>query len=308
MKKSHSKKVLVIYDTKGFEKKSRYSLVETLNQLISPHIYQTFFTAYNRLEFFISDKNTYIYDHKNSSDIKEYDLVIFRKWQQLSEQALTCALYLDKHKIPYFDSEVGNVRSFSKLSAYMLLAHMNIPIPKTLFANHTILNQYMNSSTTFSFPIILKDAFSDKGTNNFLVHTMEELNQILKKNRRLHFVIQEFIPNTFDYRLLVFKYRVSFAFKRSRTDQSTHLNNTSQGATATQIDITDLDAQIIKIAENAAKAHSREIAGVDIVVDARTNNYYVLEVNNSPQIPSGVFRDEKVKAFADFIEKEFKEI
>jgi len=46
----------------------------------------------------------------------------------------------------------------------------------------------------------------------------------------------------------------------------------------------------------------REVAGVDVVQDKQTGLWYCLEVNDSPQLTTGAYVDEKQAAFAKFIE------
>ena len=51
----------------------------------------------------------------------------------------------------------------------------------------------------------------------------------------------------------------------------------------------------------------REIAGIDVIQDRKTKKWYVLEVNNSPQIRSGAFVDEKLKAVAAYFDHELSQ-
>jgi len=46
-----------------------------------------------------------------------------------------------------------------------------------------------------------------------------------------------------------------------------------------------------------------DIAGVDMVQDKETGSWYCLEVNNSPQLASGAFVDEKRAAIAEFLKE-----
>jgi D-alanine-D-alanine ligase-like ATP-grasp enzyme len=50
----------------------------------------------------------------------------------------------------------------------------------------------------------------------------------------------------------------------------------------------------------------RQVAGVDLVQDKLSGTWYILEVNNAPQLRSGSFVDEKAAMIAKFFDKELK--
>jgi D-alanine-D-alanine ligase-like ATP-grasp enzyme len=54
----------------------------------------------------------------------------------------------------------------------------------------------------------------------------------------------------------------------------------------------------------AAKAMDHGVAGVDMVQDCNSGEWYCLEVNSGPQLATGAFTVEKQVAFAKFIETE----
>jgi len=95
---------------------------------------------------------------------------------------------------------------------------------------------------------------------------------------------------------------IRLVIERRRKDNSTHLNNTSQGAQAKLIALADVSPEIKETALRAANIMNREIAGVDIMEHADTKVPYVLEVNASPQIASGAFMEEKLEVFRDYFE------
>jgi D-alanine-D-alanine ligase-like ATP-grasp enzyme len=56
----------------------------------------------------------------------------------------------------------------------------------------------------------------------------------------------------------------------------------------------------------AASELDREIAGVDIIQNEHTGMWYCLEVNDSPQLASGVFTAAKQAAFVKFVDKRIR--
>ncbi|HWT40030.1 MAG TPA: hypothetical protein VN081_02030, partial [Dongiaceae bacterium] len=67
--------------------------------------------------------------------------------------------------------------------------------------------------------------------------------------------------------------------------------------------VDSLQAGVLEIAVRAAICMDRQIAGADMVQDSNTGQWYILEVNSSPQLRSGSYPDEKTQAFAAFIER-----
>ena len=118
----------------------------------------------------------------------------------------------------------------------------------------------------------------------------------------LRLIAQQYIDNDGDYRVLVFGKKIALVIYRTRTDETTHLNNTSQGGRAELMPKTVLPESIRKKCITVAKLLKREVAGVDVVQDKQTGLWYCLEVNDSPQLTTGTYVNEKQAAFAKFIE------
>ena len=53
----------------------------------------------------------------------------------------------------------------------------------------------------------------------------------------------------------------------------------------------------------AASLFSREITGVDFVVNSQTGEHTILEVNNLPQLETGQHVDDKLKALTEVFAK-----
>lgn len=147
---------------------------------------------------------------------------------------------------------------------------------------------------------IFKDNEGSKGRLNFVVRSAEEIAHIQAEHPSVRFVMQAYIPNSSDLRVLVMDGTTRLVIRRSGTGDS-HLNNTSQGGAAEIIDKRTVPAQAIAMAEDAARITKLEVAGVDVMFDDNTGEEYILEVNNAPQISSGSFQQEKVDAYAELI-------
>lgn len=146
------------------------------------------------------------------------------------------------------------------------------------------------------------------GSDNWLIKSEQDLIDAMEAVPDGSFVLQQFIPNEFDYRILVFGGKPRLAIKRSRVSDDTHVNNTSKGGEGRLIDLKDMDKLILDLAVKAAEAVGRlELGGVDIIIDSNTGKPYVLEVNKSPQIETGSNIDKKLEVFSDFVMEKINE-
>jgi glutathione synthase/RimK-type ligase-like ATP-grasp enzyme len=239
-------------------------------------------SSLEELNFTIDDDIT-IGDTSQNFTITEFDLVVFRKVGNFKNEATSLAYSLDARNIKYIDSVIKTLAAVddeNKLGEMIALKLAGIAVPKTAYGNNEFL---ISQAKIFGFPCIVKSVDGHKGQNNFLAHSETEIRKIFSQNSDTTFLVQEFIPNDEDYRILVLDNdRIVTTLRRRRTD--THLNNISAGGE--EILITDFSnlEHIIEVARQATRALDIEVAGVDIVVDKNTNKAYVMEVNRAPQL------------------------
>ena len=259
-------------------------------------------TYMRSLSFFVGNNGSRIYDHRNKRDIKEYDFVYFRKVGSVMQQALACAIYLRQHGVPFFDVEIGRATSRNKLSQMFMMHEDGLSIPTTFFCrNRKRLIRLLSTryAQDFVFPVIAKATGGTRGDANYLVKSLDELKEIVEQEKR-HFLIQSFVPNDGDYRVLVVNEEVRGIIKRTAVEGS-HLNNTSKQGSANWLPLDTLDASTRMLAIRAAQACGRSIAGVDIILDKENGTAYILEVNRAPQIEHASFPEEKAKVVLDGI-------
>jgi glutathione synthase/RimK-type ligase-like ATP-grasp enzyme len=261
------------------------------------------------LLFKVSKNERSITVPKDGFDLKDSDLVIALNWyphdkRRLRDLAFTISLYLDEHGISFWNSEMRMQRSTTKLSTAWLLSQSNIDVPETFFSlsNQILFSIYEGGSK------IVKDIAASRGKNNYLISDSVELKSILDKKPEATFMLQEFIPNDYDIRLVCFGGEPSLAFKRQRLSSDTHLNNTSQGGTASLMELNELPEAVIETAKQICLLMGRELAGIDfLVANSGPKRYICLEVNAIPQLTSGSFIDQKFdglsKSIAEWLER-----
>lgn len=182
------------------------------------------------------------------------------------------ARYLSEKKCNIYNRDIAKNEPLSKLEQVIAFSFAGLPVPLTLFSN-----DLKNIKNLPRFPRVVKVITGNSGRLNFLVHSEKELQAALKKtdNKAL---IQEYIENDGDYRVIIMYGKPAIAYRRlAPQDSGTHLNNVAQGAKRELIK----DREVIKLAVKAAKVLKREFCGVDIIRDNNDGKLYLLEANFS---------------------------
>lgn len=300
------KKILVLSSAEtDYTLEANDLFVNEIQKLIGDDIHLTL-KHYNDLLFDITSESMTLRLIDDQTELKEFDLVYFKSYYRYSEVAVAAAQYLQQANVTYICRELDKSISFTKLTQYARLSRAHLPIARTIYMSTGQIVKFGDAtvSDTVQYPCVLKAVNGKGGSMNFLVRSGEELTEHALRNPETSFVIQQFIPNSYDLRVLVANGQVKLVIKRQRLDEKTHLNNTSQGALATLLDVGSLNASDQQLALEAAQLFERDIAGVDIMFASDTGKSYVLEVNASPQVATGAFRQEKLQVYADL----FKEL
>ena len=261
---------------------------------------------YEDLMYVIQPEGGKIVHSVTGEDIASYNLVYQRRWEDKQDQSLACAIYLKHKGVPFVDSESYNNSSKNKLTQAWRFWEAGLPHPKTVCFGSTQAQQRLLDnleSLPLDFPLIAKELNGFGGNNNYLVHTVEELSAVFLKNPDMRFILQEYIPNKGDYRVIVYGDRVGLAIKRVAAE-GMHTNNSSQGGRGELVAVDDVPANILDDSVKAATLLGREVAGVDVVVHEKTGKHYFFEVNRCPQIETGLFVKEKADTLADYLYSE----
>jgi glutathione synthase/RimK-type ligase-like ATP-grasp enzyme len=254
------------------------------------------------LTFVINERESFVYDRVRHLSLDDFDLVVFRSVHagKYRDRTGACASYLRQKGIPYIDSKIAP-NPASKYSAQTLRQAAGLKaIPSVFSSNAELTYMFENDLIPFGYPIVIKDVNGRKGRLNFIVHNKETAVKILSENMDIEFIVQRFIENEGDYRLLVMGDAVKLVIYRQAADGS-HLNNTSQGASSSVLDPATLPAAIIEDALTAARLENLEVAGVDMMIERSTGEHYVIEVNSSPQLATGAVPELKLEAYAAYL-------
>jgi len=168
----------------------------------------------------------------------------------------------------------------SKMTQPFVLKAADIFFPNSLVSTvSNLANIKPLIEKHFSYPFVLKLSGS-KGEKVWKCEDATEYQNLLSEigvDSNLMVQIQEYIPNTFDIRVIVLYGEVIGAIARTATDG--FYNNISRGGTAQKIEITDEEK---RMSIEAARLIKLELAGVDIV--RSENGPLLFEINKTPDI------------------------
>jgi len=231
------------------------------------------------------------------------DLVIAVGWYKNGKKsiyrdvAFSLALALKHHEIAFWNSEMAHQRSTTKLSAMVQLSLEGVPVPDTLFS----IDTKKALATNPDYPYVIKAIAASRGASNYLIENEQQLTDAQVSEG--YFLIQPFLPNDHDLRIICFGGKPTLVLRRSRrADADTHMNNTSQGGTAEWIDLSSISLELLTLSQKVCTIMGREMAGIDLIPDNSSSaGYSCLEVNAVPQLTSGTDSDKKLTAFGEAV-------
>lgn len=303
-------KIAILGSKDPGKKNSVMVLAEKFKKLLDTAIAVTNI-KFEDLIFNISNDQQSIKDYSSGQDLADFDMVIALNWYRdnkdgisYRDMAYATALYLQKNGVNFWNYEMIMQRSSTKLSAMMQLAINNFSIPTTVYSPNV---QAMTDNLGGLYPLILKAMSASRGKDNYLIKNDVQANEIILANEFNKFLLQANISNTGDYRILCANGKPVYVVRRQRMNESTHLNNLSQGAVAEVVDLSSMDPSILWQCQEISLLMGRELAGIDLIIDSKTGKHYYLEVNAIPQITSGSNVDIKITAIANAINELSKE-
>ncbi|MDP4009900.1 MAG: hypothetical protein Q8P53_02865 [Candidatus Shapirobacteria bacterium] len=214
----------------------------------------------------------------------------------------------EKYKTPVVvDPLVLKGRPSDTCKAYQMLVmkRAGIDVPKTVYGSLWYLYEFMKETEQknpsvaaatspldkgekyfFTFPVILKGSGGDRGTRVFKANNLAELEKLVMDLRKSEteegrrYMLQEYIENDGDYRVLVLGKKVLGVIKRS-APKNHFLNNYSAGG---RVEVAKLPKEIEDLAVKAAEVCGLWVAGVDVAFrNYDINKPVIWEVNKGPQ-------------------------
>ena len=243
-------------------------------------------------------------------DLADYDMVYFKS-SVVHDITATYVQYALRNDVKVTDVAKGAYAGGSKLYTYGIIVPAGISVPNSLFAMPgRLVGAYDRYEQALGLPFVLKGIHASRGDVNEVIRSRDDFDRVvavaLTSDKKAYLIGQSFVPNEGDLRILVFGGEVQLVIHRQRADESTHLNNTSQGGRATIVPIEELPAEVIAASRSAATLSEIGIAGVDMVKDKETGKWYCFEVNEGPQMATGSYRQSKWNELAKYFMTELE--
>lgn len=203
---------------------------------------------------------------KNQS-LKDFELIYFRMVGRSLEVATLVARFANQNNIKLVDKLYSDTllmpMTLAKSVEMRMLYEAGISIPKTVFGD----------LSGMTFPYIVKSTSGQKSREVWKVDNQEELKVLQSKisKDKLYFA-QELIPNARRIRVLIVGDNVIGAIVRQ----------TKWNKDETKETLMPVPKEVVKLATSAAKAVNLDISGIDILVNSKTNEMYVIEANAAP--------------------------
>jgi glutathione synthase/RimK-type ligase-like ATP-grasp enzyme len=247
----------------------------------------------------VGDGEFTITDGRNKRSLEAYQLVVIRGHliEQMDAIKAVC-IFAGIHGIQVVN-DYSSFRSMSKLSQALMFHTRGIPVAKTTLLTLRVLAEL--DELPIAYPCIMKVMRGSHGNDNFKVTSATHIRALQAEHSNRQFVLQRFIPNQFDYRVLVIGTE-ELIIKRYAAANS-HLNNTSQGGHAELAPTDELPASVITTCHHIAESQAMTIAGIDVLYDSEVNNYSYLEINSQPQLMTGAFIQEKAALLGRYLKQ-----
>lgn len=249
-------------------------------------------------------------------DVNDYDVLFFRTTGKHWEEVDLIINSIEREDMVVIDPLVrfGKPSYACKAWQMLKLKDEGIDVPKSIYGSLWYLYEVMargdnssqrifpsgesarqaqsqekllTSSYQFSFPVIIKGSGGDRGMRVFKANNLEELEKLVRDLRKTEteggkrYLLQEYIENDGDFRVLVLGEKVLGVMKRARTGKDEFRNNYSAGGT---VEVADLPTEVKDLAVKAAKVCGLAVAGVDVAFrDFDMKKPVIWEVNKGPQ-------------------------
>ncbi len=259
-------------------------------------------SSFQDIEVFLSKEASSV--TVSGESIKRWTTIFPRKVDRHGGLAFILANEMKKNGGVFVDLFRARTNDLTKLVQMYLFHSQGLSIPKTYYSPTYVPDHLKNALNFLPLPIVIKQCNTSKGSGVALAQNKKELREkidaFLQMDPSKEILLQEFIPNTFEYRIFVTGNRVATAEKKTRTEKESFRNNVHLGAHEEFLAVEDVSENIRQAALHAAKITDIQIGGVDIVEDA-TGTPIIFEVNSCPAFTLDETISPEIKSLAEYL-------
>lgn len=222
--------------------------------------------------------------------LAEYDALFIRATTYVNHYTYRFARRAASEGLVVMDDPESIVKCTNKVYLAELLGHHGVPVPKTLMVHDDNIDSI---PAELGFPCVLKKPDSAFSLGVIKIedeeHLRKQLQEMLDESDLI--VAQEFLPTTFDWRIGIVDRQPLFACKYYMAPNHWQIiRRDGQGkrhyGKFETLPVELAPAKAIRAALRAANLIGNGLYGVDVKQSG--DKFYVIEVNDNPNIDSGV--------------------
>jgi len=203
-----------------------------------------------------------------------------------------------RHGVPWVNGRAAVATSRNKAGTVARLARAGLPVPDTRVVSNPVDDDAVAAAAAdLEFPVVVKPNSATRGTGIAKAHDLDSLLGLTDYTDLVHdfratgdksYLLQEYLPDARDYRLMVVDGTVVGGVERrlDRADRDVGAwkHNVHRGATAVAADVDD---DLRDLAVETAEALGIDYLGVDVLVSE--GRAVVSEANARPTIDDGKY-------------------
>lgn len=237
-------------------------------EVLTANQFELVVTRDDKKSILIDDKQTQIPDFvipRLGSNTTYYALAVIRQLEHLGVYICNGSEAIESVK--------------DKLRMHQLLAHSNLPTPKTMLVKFPIEISVVRRE--INFPLLIKNVTGTEGAGINLCesedHFIDVMELVYSHNNKANIILQEFIQSSRgqDLRVFVLGGRVVGCMRRSSS--TSFKANYSRGG---KVESFELTSEIEWLATETAKLANLDIAGIDLLFDGA--GFKICEANSAP--------------------------
>lgn len=234
--------------------------------------------------------NAQLITHDDSARLLEFDALFIRETTAINHHTYRMARRAEHEGLVVIDDPISILRCTNKVFLAELLQKNRVSVPDTVVLHK---ENWQTVITELGFPCVLKSPESAFSLGVVKVNDEQELRDHLKKlfTESELIIAQQYMRTDYDWRIGIMDNRGLFACKyhmaRGHWQIAHHRENQStRWGKYETVPIELAPRKVVHAAMKAASLIGDGLYGVD--VKQSDNNAYVIEVNDNPNLDSGV--------------------
>ncbi len=237
-------------------------------RVVSPEQFELVVTKKDKHSILIDEKSEPLPDFvlpRMGSETTYFGLVVMRQLERLGVYCCNSSSSIEMVK--------------DKLHTHQILAHSNLPTPKTMMVKFPVDIDVVERE--IGFPVVIKNIIGTRGEGIYLSESKDRfldlMELIYSYNKEANIILQEYISTSCGKDLRVFVIGGKVVGCMQRISKSSFKANYSMGGRVESFPITE---EIEWLAVETARLMGLEVAGVDLLFDQ--SGYKICEANSAP--------------------------